>query len=427
MKLTNHGCFGVKMATLLLLIMDSHSVHHSGSKHLDDLAEEEPEFAEPVANVTVAVGRDAKLTCNVRNLGSYRVGWLRVTNHTILAIHHQIITRNYRIGISHSDAKQWNLHLTDVQERDRGGYMCQLNTVPMKYQIGHLDVVVPPDIVTSETSSDVMVRENMNATLVCRAKGYPKPKITWRREDKKPIEYGNWQEHKMLGIEPPKEYESDTLTINKVSRLHMAAYLCIASNGVPPSVSKRILLNVHFPPMIWVPNQLIGAPLGGEVTLQCNTEAFPISINYWTKDDDDALMPSDKYDISNTEKSYKVQMVLRIRYIEPADFGTYKCFARNSLSSTEGSIKLYETHVAGGMSKSGPRRNPLNARVSSDQESHVPGGMDKSGRRTNPLNARISSDQGTKSSNDEEMNNGIRRNSWTIASLIFSLCHYCIL
>lgn len=35
------------------------------------------------------------------------------------------------------------------------------------------------------------------------------------------------------------------LNITKVGRLHMGAYLCIASNGVPPSVSKRIMLVVH--------------------------------------------------------------------------------------------------------------------------------------------------------------------------------------
>lgn len=34
------------------------------------------------------------------------------------------------------------------------------------------------------------------------------------------------------------------LNISKVSRLNMAAYLCIASNGVQPSVSKRMMLNV---------------------------------------------------------------------------------------------------------------------------------------------------------------------------------------
>lgn len=39
--------------------------------------------------------------------------------------------------------------------------------------------------------------------------------------------------------------DGEFLTITKVSRLHMATYLCVASNGVPPSVSKRINLLVQ--------------------------------------------------------------------------------------------------------------------------------------------------------------------------------------
>lgn len=39
--------------------------------------------------------------------------------------------------------------------------------------------------------------------------------------------------------------DGEILSITKVSRLHMAAYLCVASNGVPPSISKRVQLKVQ--------------------------------------------------------------------------------------------------------------------------------------------------------------------------------------
>ena len=39
--------------------------------------------------------------------------------------------------------------------------------------------------------------------------------------------------------------DGEVLYITKVSRLHMANYLCIASNGVPPSISKRVELKVQ--------------------------------------------------------------------------------------------------------------------------------------------------------------------------------------
>lgn len=35
------------------------------------------------------------------------------------------------------------------------------------------------------------------------------------------------------------------LSLTKITRSEMGAYLCIASNGVPPSVSKRMKLQVH--------------------------------------------------------------------------------------------------------------------------------------------------------------------------------------
>lgn len=47
---------------------------------------------------------------------------------------------------------------------------------------------VPPDIVDSESSGDVMVTEGQNTTLRCSATGHPLPVITWRREDGRPIQ-----------------------------------------------------------------------------------------------------------------------------------------------------------------------------------------------------------------------------------------------
>ena len=45
-------------------------------------------------------------------------------------------------------------------------------------------------------------------------------------------------------IVPVLEHKGEVLTLSKVSRMDMGAYLCIASNGYPPIVSKRILVSV---------------------------------------------------------------------------------------------------------------------------------------------------------------------------------------
>lgn len=41
------------------------------------------------------------------------------------------------------------------------------------------------------------------------------------------------------------EVEGELLEMTRVSRLEIGGYLCIASNSVPPSVSKLIKLNVE--------------------------------------------------------------------------------------------------------------------------------------------------------------------------------------
>lgn len=37
--------------------------------------------------------------------------------------------------------------------------------------------------------------------------------------------------------------------------------------------------------MIWIQNQLVGAMEGQQITLECHSEAYPRSINYWTMED----------------------------------------------------------------------------------------------------------------------------------------------
>ncbi|OTF82160.1 hypothetical protein BLA29_011325, partial [Euroglyphus maynei] len=77
---------------------------------------------------------------------------------------------------------------------------------------------VPPSFIEEKTSSDLDIKENSSITLNCMAKGRPEPQILWRREDEQPIQLD--------------------------SQNNDCAYLCIASNGILPTISKRIFLGV---------------------------------------------------------------------------------------------------------------------------------------------------------------------------------------
>ncbi|XP_049821742.1 limbic system-associated membrane protein-like [Aethina tumida] len=294
---------------------------------------ESPRFSQPISNMTVAMGREAILECLVENLNPYKVAWLRVDTQTILTIHNHVITKNHRIGVTHSEQKTWYLHIREVRESDKGWYMCQINTDPMKSQVGYLNVVVPPDILDYPTSADMVVDEGSDVSLRCVAKGSPEPLITWKRED-------GHQIHLQTGLDAVS-VSGPILNLTKVKRDHMGPYLCIASNGIPPSVSKRIMLIVQFPPSVWIQYQLIGAYDAQQITLECHSEAFPKSINYWTRDKGEIIPHNYKYVPEIIEEGYKVHMKLTINLLGPQDYGIYRCISKNSLGDMEGTINVY--------------------------------------------------------------------------------------
>ena len=71
----------------------------------------------------------------------------------------------------------------------------------------------------------------------------PTPRVTWRRDDGNPIILRSNQSN---SVERRKEtFVGNILTLYNTSRKQMGAYLCIATNGVPAAVSKRVYLSVQ--------------------------------------------------------------------------------------------------------------------------------------------------------------------------------------
>lgn len=48
--------------------------------------------------------------------------------------------------------------------------------------------------------------------------------------------------------------------------------------------------------MLSIPNQLEGAYVGQDVVLECHTEAYPASINYWTTERGDMIISGNERD-----------------------------------------------------------------------------------------------------------------------------------
>ncbi len=64
-------------------------------------------------------------------------------------------------SVSHENHRTWHLHLNDVQEADRGRYLCQINTAQAKTQSAYLNIV-------GELASQTFVFENYTADVIPR-------------------------------------------------------------------------------------------------------------------------------------------------------------------------------------------------------------------------------------------------------------------
>ncbi|KAH9390931.1 hypothetical protein TYRP_006520 [Tyrophagus putrescentiae] len=359
---------------LLLLIVNTAPVclpHPLPKEATPTAADELPHFSKPIGNQTAVLGRSTVLECSVDNLGPFnKVAWLKMDSSgsepTVLTIGTQTLFNENKYRVSQNGHRQWYLHIKHIRVSDKGGYMCQVNAKTMISQVGYLHVQVPPIIIEDRTSSDTTVDEHQKAVLKCVAKGYPRPKISWRREDGQPINLG-------LAFGGKKNtapsFEGDQLNLTQVTREDMGAYLCIASNGVPPSLSKRILLHVNFRPKIKVQKQLVNAHLGDSVELVCHCEAYPKPLVTWITPSGTPVIAStlqqstslnfssslsssfsastsSKYEIEEDSQGYRTTMKLKISTISTEDFGGWKCLSKNTLGEKEGLIRLFAAAAA---------------------------------------------------------------------------------
>ncbi|KAJ1521297.1 hypothetical protein ONE63_002975 [Megalurothrips usitatus] len=304
--------------------------------------------------MTASQGRDVQFTCIVDHLGPYRVAWIKSDTKAILAIHTHLVAHNQRLSVTHNGHNTWRLHVNNIQPADNGTYMCQINTEPMRSQMGSLSVVVPPDILSNDTSeTSGVAREGGSVMLRCTAVGVPEPTVSWRREDSANIVFRHEGGREKQAV---KIVEGPVLQLGGVLRQDMGTYLCIATNGVRPSVSKRYQVQVHFEPLIKVSNQLVAAPAYSDVVIQCYVEASPKAMNTWWREgaamltggsrEMDKLVQGDKYIMQEVPISeYAVLMNLTIRGLAKRDFGGYVCSSVNVLGKAEGNVRLQELHL----------------------------------------------------------------------------------
>lgn len=103
------------------------------------------------------------------------MAWIKSDTKTILAIHTRMVTLNPRLSVTHNGHNTWKLYISNVEPKDSGTYMCQINTDPMKSQVSEISSISTSNIPTicswrSKKSKIYAISPYAINVLVCRNK-----------------------------------------------------------------------------------------------------------------------------------------------------------------------------------------------------------------------------------------------------------------
>lgn len=95
------------------------------------------------------------------------------------------------------------------------------------------------------------------------------------------------------------------------------------------------------PPSISVRHQSYFIGMGQKVTLECITESYPNSVNYWLhNDNENEIVQGGTMEETMLDSVYKVVMRLTLRPSKITEFGQYKCVSKNTFGEAEETITV---------------------------------------------------------------------------------------
>jgi Immunoglobulin I-set domain len=118
-------------------------------------------------------------------------------------------------------------------------------------------------------------------------------------------------------------------------------YICEASNGIGEAVSKQVLLEVNFGPIMSAKRPKIGQKEGYEAELICKVTAYPPAAVSWVRNDKE-LNNNEHYEIAylgaNNEETTST---LRLKNVAQHHYGSYVCKAKNVVGDGETTLELF--------------------------------------------------------------------------------------
>ncbi|XP_025152778.1 Down syndrome cell adhesion molecule-like protein Dscam2 isoform X28 [Harpegnathos saltator] len=203
-----------------------------------------------------------------------------------------------------------------------------------------LAVNVPPRWILEPT--DKAFAQGSDAQVECKADGFPKPQVTWKRAAGDMP--GDYTDLKLSN--PDISVEDGTLSINNIQKTNEGYYLCEAVNGIGSGLSAVILISVQAPPQFDIKLRNQTARRGEPAVLQCEAQGEkPIGI-LWNMNNKRLDTKSDpRYTIREEILSNGVLSDLSIKRTERSDSALFTCVATNAFGSDDTSINMIVQEV----------------------------------------------------------------------------------
>ncbi|XP_041784481.1 Down syndrome cell adhesion molecule-like protein Dscam2 isoform X23 [Anopheles merus] len=240
------------------------------------------------------------------------------------------------ILITKSGQKISFLSIESVQARHAGNYTCVArNRAGFAEHTSELKVMVPPRWILEPT--DKAFAQGSNAKVECKADGFPKPQVTWKKAvGDTPGEYKDLRSN-----DSSIRVEEGSLFIQNIQKSNEGYYLCEAINGIGSGLSAVTLITVQAPPEFVEKLRNQTARRGEPSVLQCEAKGEkPIGI-LWNMNNIRLDPKSDnRYTIREEILPNGVTSSLSIKRTERSDSALFTCMATNAFGSDDTSINM---------------------------------------------------------------------------------------
>ncbi|XP_065214179.1 peroxidasin [Planococcus citri] len=186
-----------------------------------------------------------------------------------------------------------------------------------------------PKIVTQPEDIEASQQGSQSVLLLCKARGYPKPRISWKKDGYN-IDFGNGK----------YDQESDGLVIKSISLADEGKYECIASNDVATVKSRSAVLKINRAKEVLLSKNVTGKVSPDNVAIRenesvqidCILSENPNVHLAWLKNN---IMVPDNYTTSKVSETGSFIFSLHLNQAQLDDSGRYHCM------STEPSTTIY--------------------------------------------------------------------------------------